>query len=46
VQGAVSAAFLDGYRTMIWIAAGLTVVGGMLAFLIIDPRRGTSSTSG
>lgn len=46
VQGAVSAAFLDGYRTMIWIATGLTVVGGMLAFLIIDPRRGTSSTSG
>jgi len=46
VQGAVSAAFLDGYRTMIWIAAGLTVVGGMLAFLIIDPRRSTSSTLG
>jgi len=46
VQRAVATAFLGGYRTMIWIAAGLTVLGGVLAFLIIDPRRATTSTSG
>jgi MFS family permease len=46
VQRAVATAFLGGYRTMIWIAAGFTVLGGVLAFLIIDPRRATTSTSG
>jgi EmrB/QacA subfamily drug resistance transporter len=46
VQRAVATAFLDGYRTMIWIAAGLTVLGGVLAFLLIDPRRAAPSTSG
>jgi hypothetical protein len=46
VQRAVATAFLGGYRTMIWIAAGLTVLGGVLAFLLIDPRRAAPSTSG
>jgi hypothetical protein len=39
IQSAVTAAFVHGYKTVIWIAAVSTALGGIFAFLLIDPKR-------
>jgi EmrB/QacA subfamily drug resistance transporter len=43
VQHAISAAFANGFRTMIWITVALTAMGGLLAFLLLDPTRPSSA---
>jgi MFS family permease len=37
IQNAINESFLSGYRTVIWIATGLAVLGGITARLLIEP---------
>jgi hypothetical protein len=39
IQSAVTNAFVSGYRSVLWVAAGLTALGGLFALLLIDPMR-------
>jgi EmrB/QacA subfamily drug resistance transporter len=38
-RSAVAGAFLSGYRTMTWITAGFAVLGSLIAFVMIEPRK-------
>jgi EmrB/QacA subfamily drug resistance transporter len=37
VQSAIIESFLSGYRTVIWIAAGLAAMAGITAWLLVEP---------
>jgi len=36
---AIAGAFLDGYRTVLWVAAGLAIVSSLSAAVLISPKR-------
>jgi hypothetical protein len=38
VQRAIGASFISGYRTVIWIAAGLAALSAVTAWLLILPH--------
>ncbi len=46
IQSAVTTAFVRGYKTVTWIAAAITGLGGIFAFLLIDPKRPVRNSEG
>jgi len=43
VQRGINAAFVSGYRAVIWIASGLAVLSSIAAWLVIESGRGRSA---